>query len=61
VSVNGKSISSKDSGSDVDDSQVDVSMAQLYEVVSFDKFTNDSTIRLNVPDGVQLNAFTFGG
>ena len=61
VSVNGKSISSNDSGSDVDDSQVDVSMAQLYEVVSFDKFTKDATIRLAVPDGVQLNAFTFGG
>ena len=42
------------------DSVLDVSTAQLYKIVRFDNFKQDSTIELQVPAGIQLNTFTFG-
>lgn len=61
VTLNGKPISqTKDAGSDIKDSQLSVSMAQLYRVASFDSFTSDATVELTVPAGIQLNTFTFG-
>lgn len=61
VKVNGKPVSQTQfAGNDVKDSRVNVTMAQLYKIVKFDKFTADATVELTVPDGVQLNTFTFG-
>ena len=62
VKLNGKPISmTKDAGADVRNSQLKVSMAQLYKLVEFDTLNDDATIELTVPAGVQLNTFTFGG
>ena len=61
VLLNGKPISETDSaGEDVTDSMVEVSTAELYRLVKMNDFTKDATITLEVPAGVQLNAFTFG-
>lgn len=61
VSVNGKPISMAGvAGKDVNDSGLDVSMAQLYHLVHFDKFNGDAMVQLDVPMGVQINTFTFG-
>lgn len=61
VTVNGAPISqTKYAGSDIKDSKLDVSMAQLYRIVDFGSFNSDQTIELTVPAGVQLNTFTFG-
>lgn len=61
VSLDGKPIGQTPySGSDVNDSKLNVTMAQLYKLVRYDSFKRDSTIELKVPEGVQLNTFTFG-
>jgi cytochrome c biogenesis protein CcdA/thiol-disulfide isomerase/thioredoxin len=61
VLLDGKPIGqTKNSGTDVKDSKMSVSMAQLYKVVHFDQFAKDSVVELRVPAGVQLNTFTFG-
>lgn len=61
VALNGTPIGqTKSSGDDVANSQIAVTSAQLYRVVKSDKFTPDTTVALTVPDGVQLNTFTFG-
>lgn len=61
VTVDGKPVSqTPHAGSDVKDSQVNATMAQLYKIVKFDSFTADATVELRVPAGVQLNTFTFG-
>ncbi|MDB5176613.1 MAG: cytochrome biosis protein transrane region [Candidatus Saccharibacteria bacterium] len=62
VSVNDKSVSTtKFAGSDIKNSQLNVSMAQLYKIVNFGSYNSDATVELHVPAGVQLNTFTFGG
>lgn len=61
VSLNGEPISMAGAaGEDVKDSALNVSMAQLYHLVHFDKFNSDAMIQLDVPAGVQINTFTFG-
>ncbi len=40
--------------------QFAVKEAKLYDVISLPSFTKDQTIELSVPDGVELNVFTFG-
>lgn len=61
VKVDGKPVSQTPyAGSDVNDSQVSATMAQLYKIVKFREFTADATVELSVPAGVQLNTFTFG-
>jgi cytochrome c biogenesis protein CcdA/thiol-disulfide isomerase/thioredoxin len=61
VTVNGKPVSQTEfAGQDVNNSEVTVSMAQLYKIVHFNDFTADATIELRVPAGMQLNTFTFG-
>lgn len=61
VLLDGKPIGqTSSSGSDVKDSKLNVSAAQLYKLVHFDKLDTDSTIELRVPAGIQLNTFTFG-
>lgn len=47
-------------GSDVRDSVIRVTDAKLYRAVSGAAFTRDGVLELRVPDGVTLNAFTFG-
>ena len=47
-------------GSDVRGSSIPVNGAQLYRAVKFKSFQKDATIELIVPEGVQLNVFTFG-
>lgn len=61
VTLNGKPISQTSAaGEDVKNSTVTVNAAQLYKIVKFNEFTPDSTVKLTVPEGVQLNVFTFG-
>ena len=47
-------------GKDVIDSELTVTDNRLYELVNLDDFSADKTLELHVPNGVQLNAFTFG-
>jgi hypothetical protein len=62
VKLNGQPISGTDSaGADIHNSQLHVSMAQLYRIVSSPNYSPDMTVELHVPAGVQLNTFTFGG
>ncbi|HSH18288.1 MAG TPA: cytochrome c biogenesis protein CcdA [Candidatus Saccharimonadales bacterium] len=63
VQLNGQPISGqKAAGRDVDNknSAVTVGEYKLYRLVDFGQFRGDSTIELRVPDGVELNVFTFG-
>jgi cytochrome c biogenesis protein CcdA/thiol-disulfide isomerase/thioredoxin len=45
---------------DVHDSVVAFDGSRLYRLLSFKTFTSGQIIELQVPDGVELNAFTFG-
>jgi cytochrome c biogenesis protein CcdA/thiol-disulfide isomerase/thioredoxin len=47
-------------GESVKNSNVAISAAELYKIVNFDALNTDSTVKLTVPAGVQLNVFTFG-
>lgn len=61
VMLNDQPISTTNSaGADVKDSTVNIQESKLYRLVSFPNFTKDSTVTLTVPDGVELNVFTFG-
>ncbi|MDB5175662.1 MAG: hypothetical protein JWM81_520 [Candidatus Saccharibacteria bacterium] len=61
VMLDGKPISQTgNAGDSVVDSAVSISDSTLYRLVKYPKFTADSTITLTVPDGVELNVFTFG-
>lgn len=60
VLLNGKPISTQGvAGSDVRDSSVSVNEYKLYRLVAYPQFST-GVIELQVPDGVELNAFTFG-
>lgn len=61
LQLDGKPISQTgQSGQDVRGDSVTVGESQLYRLVSHKAFTKDSTVTLTVPDGVELNVFTFG-
>jgi cytochrome c biogenesis protein CcdA/thiol-disulfide isomerase/thioredoxin len=61
VTLNGKPISQTNAaGEDVKNSKITVNAAQLYKIVNYEKFKPDSVVKLTVPEGVQLNVFTFG-
>lgn len=61
VRLNGKPIGQTDAaGSDVEGSSVRLNRAQLYRLVEFERFNEDFIIEIDVPEGTQLNAFTFG-
>ena len=61
VTLNGTPISQTGkAGSDVQDSKVTITSGQLYRLVDMKQFTEDATVTLTVPAGVQLNVFTFG-
>jgi len=62
LSLNGTPIeSTANSGSDVKDGVVNYGESKLYRLVTYPKFTADQLLELSVPDGAELNAFTFGG
>jgi cytochrome c biogenesis protein CcdA/thiol-disulfide isomerase/thioredoxin len=61
VLLNDQAISeTRFAGPDVKDSNVTIQESKLYRLVSFPEFTKDSIVTLSVPDGVELNVFTFG-
>jgi cytochrome c biogenesis protein CcdA/thiol-disulfide isomerase/thioredoxin len=47
-------------GSDVKDGKATLGESKLYRLVAFPKFMDNHTLTLSVPDGVELNVFTFG-
>jgi cytochrome c biogenesis protein CcdA/thiol-disulfide isomerase/thioredoxin len=61
VQLDGKPISTTaDAGPDVHNSIVNIGTPQLYRLVTFPSFSSGSTVTLTVPNGVELNVFTFG-
>ena len=61
VSLNGQQVSlTGNAGPDISDSHVTVQQATLYRLVRFPAYVKDQVIELSVPDGVELNVFTFG-
>jgi len=61
LQLDGKPVSqTRSAGSDVTDNHVIVKESKLYRLVSHPAFVEDSIIELTIPDGVTLNAFTFG-
>jgi cytochrome c biogenesis protein CcdA/peroxiredoxin len=61
ILLNGKPISETDSaGLDVKGSKVLVKNARLYRLVQFSEFRQTQIIELQVPEGISINAFTFG-
>ncbi len=61
VKLDGKPISQTgNAGSDIQNSVLVMNGDRLYTVVNFSQFTSDSIVELTVPEGVQLNTFTFG-
>ncbi len=61
ITLNGKPISgSGNEGQDVIDNKITVGDSRLYRLVEYPGFTDDGTAELSVPDGTELNAFTFG-
>jgi len=59
--LNGQPISQAGAaGADVHDNTVTIDGSRLYRLLSFTSFTSGQIIELQVPDGVELNAFTFG-
>ncbi len=61
ILLNNQSISMQAAaGEDVKDGTIDVQEYKLYRLVKYNAFRDDGIIELSVPDGVELNAFTFG-
>jgi hypothetical protein len=60
VLVDGLQVTPENAGSDVHDGYVGVGEARLYRLTAFPT-QRDYTLTLEVPNGVELNAFTFGG
>ena len=58
VNLNGQPITNN-AGADVNNSQVVINQSRLYTLASFPDFTT-GTLELDVPDGTNLNVFTFG-
>jgi len=61
ITLNGQDpATAQAAGSDVKNSRISVGQSQLYRLISYPSFHDDGTIELTVPDGVELNVFTFG-
>lgn len=61
IQLNGQPISQAGkAGSDVANSMVEIGEAKLYRLADFKTFTKDQILTISVPDGVELNVFTFG-
>lgn len=61
VKINGQSVSDLVvAGADVTNGEVEITEAKLYRLVSYPSFKSGDVLELVVPDGVELNVFTFG-
>lgn len=61
IKLNGDPISeTKFAGKDITSSKLGVQESRLYRIADFGKFSKGKTLRFVVPEGVTLNAFTFG-
>lgn len=61
VRLNGRPVSAnQNAGSDITAGQLMVQEAKLYRLIALPQFNRDQELELLVPDGVELNAFTFG-
>ncbi len=61
VLLDGKPVSQTGgAGADITNSTVTIQESKLYRLLSFPKFDKDAIITLYVPNGVELNVFTFG-
>lgn len=61
VTVDGQPISKTGfAGADIQDNGFRISESKLYRLVSFPSFMRGKVLELAVPDGVELNVFTFG-
>lgn len=61
ITLNSKPLSGTgNEGQDVHDNKITVSESRLYRLVEYPGFTAGGTVELTVPDGMALNAFTFG-
>lgn len=61
VALDGRPISTTGSaGADVKNNMITIQESKLYRVASFPAFAKDRVITLSVPEGVELNVFTFG-
>jgi len=61
VTIDGQpATASNGAGPDVKDGVVTIDGNRLYRLVSFPSFKSGSQLELSLPDGVEVNAFTFG-
>jgi cytochrome c biogenesis protein CcdA/thiol-disulfide isomerase/thioredoxin len=61
VTIDGQPASSANAaGSDVQNGVLPVNGDRLYNLVDYQQFTSNGLVQISVPDGVQLNTFTFG-
>jgi cytochrome c biogenesis protein CcdA/thiol-disulfide isomerase/thioredoxin len=59
VLLNGKPVAAN-AGEDVKNSTLIVGESKLYRIISYPVLTQTDTLELQVPNGIKLNAFTFG-
>jgi cytochrome c biogenesis protein CcdA/thiol-disulfide isomerase/thioredoxin len=60
VLLNGQPLAADVAGGDVTNGAVQVGEYKLYRLLKYPAFRSDGTLELQVPDGVELNVFTFG-
>jgi hypothetical protein len=60
VTLDGAPLTAVTAGSDVENSRMSVGEYRLYRLIASDKFIEGGLLELSFPDGVELNAFTFG-
>jgi cytochrome c biogenesis protein CcdA/thiol-disulfide isomerase/thioredoxin len=63
LTLNGKPVTASNSGgSDVDaNGQIHLNGARLYKLIKLPDLARNQQLELNIPNGVSVNAFTFGG
>lgn len=61
ITLNGKSVDSNNfAGRDANDGTIEVQEYRLYRLIDLSVFNSNQILELEVPPGVNLNAFTFG-
>lgn len=60
VMLNGQPIKASQSGSDVTNAKLIINENRLYKITKFNAFEESNILELSVPNGVELNVFTFG-
>lgn len=61
IMLNGETIPNNLKGADIVDGQVTIDVDRLYELVDLESYQTNQLITLTIPQGVVINAFTFGG